>query len=89
MGEVKQTNFRIDQETADAIWYKSLRLYLGTEDENTVRTVENKAKVVGYMRLLRRSIRRHGLDTEKGRAEIACCRDRLTELLSRVDALVF
>ena len=79
----------IDQETADAIWYKSLRLYLGTEDENTVRTVENKAKVVGYMRLLRRSIRRHGMETEKGRAEIACCRDRLTELLSRVDSLVF
>ena len=79
----------IDRETSVRFWRKSLELYLGTTDEQTVRAVEEKAMVMGYMRLLRRRIRRNGYDTEEGRREIACYRARLCELLPRTDSLVF
>ncbi len=79
----------IDRETSVRFWRKSLELYLGTTDEQTVRAVEEKAMVMGYMRLLRRRIRRNGYDTEEGRREIACYQARLCELLPRVDSLVF
>lgn len=79
----------IDRETSVRFWRKSLELYLGTTDEQTVRNVEDKAKVVGYMRLMRRCIRRNGYETEAGKKAIACYRALLCELLPRVDSLVF
>ena len=79
----------IDRETAQRFWHKSLALYLGTDDEQVIRDVEDKAKIIGYMRLLRRIIRRNGLDTEEGRREIECYHAHLMELLPRVDSLTF
>lgn len=79
----------IDRETAQRFWRKSLALYLGTDDEQVIRDVEDKAKIIGYMRLLRRIIRRNGLDTEEGRREIECYHAHLLELLPRVDSLSF
>ncbi len=79
----------IDRETSLAFWRKSLQLYLNTADEDTLRAVEDKAKIIGYVRLLRRSLRRNGLDTEEGRQQIACYKAHLIELLPRVDSLVF
>ncbi len=79
----------IDYETACAFWRKSLELYFGTTDEAVLRDIENKAKIVGHTRIMRRSIRRNGLNTEEGRAEIASCRAVLAELLSKTDTLLF
>lgn len=45
--------------------------------------------VIGYARLMRRTIRRGGFDTEDGRATIQLCKERLEELLDRVDSLTF
>ena len=78
----------IDYQTAGEFWEKTLRFYLGTEDESAVRALEEKAAVIGFTRLLRRRVRRGGLDTEQGRAEFEHDRTRLTELLSRVDSLL-
>ena len=79
----------IDADVARRIWETSLRLYLGNADEETVRKVEEKAMIVGYTRIMRRTIRRGGLETEKGRAVIENCRRRFTELLPKVDSLTF
>lgn len=79
----------IDFDTASAFWRRSLELYLGTTDETVLRDVENKAKIVGYTRIMRRSIRRNGLNTEAGRAEIENCRAVLSELLPKTDTLLF
>ena len=79
----------ISHETAVEFWNKSLRLYLEGADEDQVRAVEEKAQVVGYARIMRRSIRRNGLNTEAGRKEIQNCREHLRDLLSRVDTLIF
>ena len=79
----------IERGMSRAVWEKSLRLYLGTEDESRLRAVEEKARIIGYARILRRLIRRGGLETAEGRAEIGICRRCLVELLPRVDSLVF
>ena len=78
-----------DFETAQTFWNKVLAAYLDTEDEAGIREVEDKARVVGYTRLVRRAIRREGLENEKSRAEIELWTRELLELLERVDSLVF
>ena len=79
----------IPWETATAFWRKSLDLYLGSVDAETVRDVENKARLIGFVRMMRRKIRRNGLNTDEGRAEIRYCEDVISELLTKVDSLVF
>jgi hypothetical protein len=78
----------LDRETAHAVWNKLLQLYLNTDDQDYIRSVAEKAMVVGYTRLLRRTIRRES-DTDYGKACIAHYKQRLAELLERVDTLVF
>ncbi|MBR4392900.1 MAG: anti-sigma factor antagonist [Oscillospiraceae bacterium] len=86
---ISQSFLGIPHETAVEFWDKSLRLYLDGADEETVKAVEEKAMIIGYTRIMRRSIRRNGLNTEAGRIEIENCRKHLAELLPRVDTLVF
>ena len=76
-------------EVGAAFWRKSLAAYLGTEDEAVIRQVEDKARVLGYTRMIRRAIRRKGLETEAGRAEIALWKEQLLALLDAVDELTF
>lgn len=80
---------KLPYETAGLFWKKALARYLDTEEAERVRAVEEKAMVVGYARLMRRTIRRGGFDTEEGRAVIELCRGRLAHLLGRVDDLTF
>ena len=76
-------------ETAQEFWGKSLKLYLKGKDEQAVRQTEEKAMVIGYARIMRRSIRRKGLETPEGRAVIENAKKHLEELLPRIDTLVF
>ena len=78
-----------DRETGVTFWRRTLAAYLGTDNEMKLREVEDKARVVGYTRMIRRSIRRKGLETESGRAEIDLWKGELLELLDRVDTLLF
>lgn len=79
----------INYETARELWRKMLALYLGTDDEERIASVEKKAMIVGYTRIMRREIRRNGLNTESGRAVIDNARRHIEELLGEVDALTF
>ena len=67
-----------DFDTATELWHQFLSAYL-----------EDKARIVGYTRMIRRSIRRGGLDTEKGRTEIEFWKKNLLSLLERTDTLLF
>lgn len=78
-----------DDVTAKTFWKKVLAAYLGTEDEAAIRAVEDKARIVGYTRLIRRSIRRGGLDKEQDHALIEHWKAELLELLGRTDSLLF
>ena len=79
----------IDHDMAGEFWHKSLSAYLGTANEKKIKEVENKARIIGYTRLIRRSIRRHGLETEDGRKEIENWTNELIELLEITDSLLF
>ena len=78
----------IPHETAEEIWDKTIRLYLGTDDEAVIEAVKEKAMIVGYTRIMRRTIRRE-FDTPKGQKQIEWCKTRLADLLGRIDSLVF
>ena len=73
-----------DFNTAGKFWKMSLARYLGTEDESVINSVEEKAKVIGYTCILRRSIRKN--DTQ---ANIEHYKNQLVELLDKVDTLNF
>ena len=79
----------IDYRLSRELWERSLALYLGTEDPERLREVEEKAQILGFARLLRRRIRRGGMETEEGRLDIENCKRRLESLLPGVDSLVF
>ena len=74
----------IDVDTAREFWNLSLARYLGTDDKNAIEAVENKTKVIGYMRLLRRCLRRDGDETT-----VNHYRTKLIEVLNKVDTLEF
>ncbi len=71
------------------IWHKSLALYLETDDEARISEVAEKAMIIGYTRLMRRTIKRIGYDNPEGKALIEHCKARLAELIAKIDNLVF
>ena len=76
-----------DHDTAVRFWNMSLKKYLGTDDEAFCQEVENKARVIGYTRLLRRTVRR---PDEEGAAEkIAYYKQQLIDVIGKVDSLTF
>ena len=79
----------IDWEMSGRFWQEVLKQYLGTEDLDAIRQVEDKARIIGYIRLIRRSIRRNGLESEAGRAKIDLWKEELMALLERTDTLLF
>ena len=86
---ISESFLGLPHEVAVSIWEKSLPLYLGTEDAEKIADVEMKAKLVGSTRLMRRLIRRHGLENDEDRKCIECYKNHILELLDKVDTLVF
>ena len=78
-----------DFEAGKTFWHKALAAYLGTSSEAKIREVEDKARIIGYTRMICRSIRRNGLETEAGRAEIDFWMSQLLSLLKTNDTLLF
>ena len=79
--------FGYTHESAEKFWDMSLKMYLGTEDEDVCRSVAEKAMIIGYTRMLRRAIRRPG--EADSPAKIARCKEMLAILLDKVDSLCF
>lgn len=80
---------KLPYETTGYIWHKSLSLYLGTDDENRLNEVAEKAMVLGYARLMRRTIKRIGFDDPEGKKVIDNCKNHLSELFKKVNTLDF
>ncbi len=78
-----------DYETGATFFHKALAAYLGTSSETKLREVENKARIVGYTRLIRRTIRRYGLEDPERRADVEHWKASLLELLAETDTLLF
>ncbi len=74
--------FNFEYETANRFWHLSLARYIGTDDENAIIDAENKAKIIGYMRLLRRCLRR-----DADEVTVNHYRAQLNDTLDKVDTL--
>ncbi|MBR2191342.1 MAG: anti-sigma factor antagonist [Eubacterium sp.] len=59
------------------IWEKSLELYCEGKSEEEMQELKAKAEMIGYARIMRRTIRRGGLDTEDGQELIDFCRKQI------------
>ena len=87
--EVVKKFLGFDFETSQLFWYKTMAAYLGTDNEKKIREVEDKARIIGYTRLIRRSIRRNKMETPEGKAEIESWKKQLLDLLDKTDTLLF
>jgi thiamine kinase-like enzyme len=76
-----------DRETSERFWNMALKKYLGPDDEERLCEVENKARVIGYTRLLRRSVRR--ADEDGAQEKIAYYKKALIDVIDKVDTLEF
>ncbi len=91
--EINPENIRsflgITYEMGIDLWNRCLRLYTEETDEDILRQTERKAQLLGHVRIMRRSIRRLGMDTEEGRRMAEHSRDRILSLLDQVDSLAY
>ena len=77
--------YGLPYEVTTKIWETMMKQYF--EDEAVRLDVSRKAQVIGYARMMRRTIRRNGLNTPDGQELIALCKKRLEELLPQVERL--
>ena len=72
-----------------ALWRRILAAYLGTDDEEKINEAEEKASLIGLLRVMRRVIRIKEDKTDDGRKLIDACHDRIAEALEKYDTLTF
>ena len=85
--QVTMNFFGYTHESAEKFWDMSLKMYLGTDDEEICRSVAEKAMIIGYTRMLRRAIRRP--DETDSPAKIARCKEMLAILLEKTESICF
>ena len=79
----------IPYDLCQLIWHKTLPMYLGTDDPKRIKEVEDKAKLIGYTRLMRRTIKRIGFEDETGKKMIENYKQNIVKLLDSIDVLTF
>ena len=79
--------YGLSYETTGKIWQTLMKQYF--EDEAMREDVARKAQIIGYARMMRRTIRRDGLNTPDGQELIAVCKQHLSELLPQVEQLYY
>ena len=85
--QVSMNFYGYTHETAEKFWDMALKAYLGTEDEAVCRSVAEKAMIIGYVRMLRRALRRP--NEADSPAKIARCKEMLAVLLEKTDSICF
>ena len=76
---------KLDWNTANYVFEKLIDLYFADKDEAFKNDVINKARIVGYTRALRRTIKRHPERTE----HIEYYKKQLIDLVNQYDTLTF
>ena len=80
--------YGLPYEITTKLWATLLEKYFNG-DKAKMQEVELKAKIIGYARMLRRTVRRGGKDTEEGKGLIELGQKHLAELIPLVDSLDF
>ena len=86
-GVVEFQGFSYD--TSVTFWNKVMAAYAGTDDASVIESLSDRARIIGYTRLIRRSIRRGGLEDPQRKKEIDHWTEELTDLVGRIDALSY
>lgn len=76
-------------EVATEFWNKVIRAYAGTNDDAVIESLTDRARIIGYSRLIRRSIRRGGLEDEARSREIKHWTEELIGLIAHTDSLSY
>ncbi|MBQ9415312.1 MAG: anti-sigma factor antagonist [Clostridia bacterium] len=79
--------FKLPHDICQRFWDQTLRLYFDGCTEEERAAIEKKAMLVGYVRLLRRTIRNDHTDTRQHKIDYA--KERVIELTEQVDTLLF
>ena len=86
-GVVEFQGFSYD--TSVTFWNKVMAAYAGTDDAAVIESLSDRARIIGYTRLIRRSIRRGGLEDPQRKKEIDHWTEELIGLVSRIDCLSY
>jgi uncharacterized protein (TIGR02172 family) len=86
-GVVEFQGFSYD--TSVNFWNKVMAAYAGTDDAAVIESLSDRARIIGYTRLIRRSIRRGGLEDEQRKKEIDHWTEELIGFVSRIDCLSY
>jgi uncharacterized protein (TIGR02172 family) len=76
----------LNYEQQQTIWHETLKQYFQTDDQTKLQEVTDKARIISYARILRRTLKRDA-DSDYGQVTIKNCREKLAELLPKVDQL--
>ena len=79
----------IPYEQAQLFWKATLKYYFNTEDEAVWQAIEDKAAIIGYARVLRRTFRKAKEDEDYKARLVEYCKTALCELVPRTDTLSF
>ena len=76
----------ITYEQGAELWNKTLKYYFEGKSEEEIAAIGDRAKIIGYSRILRRAYRR---PDEENTEVIAFCKKEIEDLLERVDSLTW
>ncbi|MBQ7247099.1 MAG: phosphotransferase [Lachnospiraceae bacterium] len=77
----------IPYDLAVRVWHRTLTGYFGTDDPEILRRAEERSQLVGFVRLMRRSIRRGGLTKEPEAVEYY--KEQIIRLVGSIESLSF
>ncbi len=79
----------IPYEQASEFWRATVKYYFGTDDDAVFEKIQNMSAVIGYARLLRRTVRKATESEDYKKRLLEHCRSELIRLVPAVDALSF
>lgn len=84
----KDNSGRIMGDIAKEMWIEILKQYYAELSEEDRRLQNDRAALLGYTRILRRHVKRLGMEEEKRKNQYDQCRELLIDLIEKVDSLV-
>ena len=78
----------LDAEMAEQVW-NGLLLHYADGDEDKAKKIEQRAALIGFVRLMRRLLRRDGMSTPEGRQTISVYRRNIEKLTEEIDDLTW
>ncbi|MBQ6067547.1 MAG: anti-sigma factor antagonist [Clostridia bacterium] len=79
----------IPYEQAQQFWHATLKYYFVGRDEAFLQEIEDRAAIIGYARVLRRTFRKAKESEDYKARLIAYCKQTLCELVPKTDSLAF